>query len=105
MSLTLKPRVPISSPNISSLLLAANHDSDDDSDDETSQTTYYPETTFYMCLNRCTFSVIFDNQTLCAKCKRSMCALVSFVGSPCRGFVKEVVTYMVMDDFRDGSRN
>lgn len=94
--LLLKPRVPISSPDISGLL-SANHDSD--FDDE------IPETKFYMCPNQCNFSVTCNNKTICSRCNRNMSNVLHFVGNKVAegvsrnsGFVKEVVTYMVMDD-------
>lgn len=81
----------------SGLLLPANDDDDDDSD-------------LYMCPNRCGYNVTRDvNNTRCPSCRNYMKQTVSYVGKEGTttkvsadsfkdGFVKGVVTYMVMDD-------
>ncbi|KAK7270084.1 hypothetical protein RIF29_22983 [Crotalaria pallida] len=95
----LKPRALISSTEISGLLPAPN-DGDDNKDNVV-------EAKFYMCPNRCQYNVTSDNKTLCPHCRCNMYSEVRYVGkkvagdevcSTSRGFVKEVVTYMVMDD-------
>ncbi|KAI9127868.1 hypothetical protein K1719_000861 [Acacia pycnantha] len=63
----------------------------------------------YMCRNRCMYSVTLVLNTPCSYCRSSMNNSVSYVGKNKMevktnygggegGFVKEVVTYMVMDD-------
>ncbi|XP_061372249.1 uncharacterized protein LOC133314742 [Gastrolobium bilobum] len=90
----LKPRAPISSTEISGLL-SSNEDNADGN----------LETSFYMCPCRCNYNVTCVNNTPCPQCRRAMNAEVSYVGRKVaeerfseNGFVKEVVTYMVMDD-------
>ncbi|KAL7084928.1 hypothetical protein ACP275_14G252500 [Erythranthe tilingii] len=63
---------------------------------------------FYTCLLKCDY-VTDDSKTLCPKCLRAMSTAVQYVSRSCKnessssseeglGFVKGVVTYMVMDD-------
>ncbi|KAJ1400192.1 hypothetical protein SESBI_29752 [Sesbania bispinosa] len=63
-------------------------------------------TKFYMCLGRCNSNVTCDNKTVC-QCGRVMATEVRYVGKKVTdqenislksGFVKEIVTFMVMDD-------
>ncbi|KAK7270085.1 hypothetical protein RIF29_22984 [Crotalaria pallida] len=65
------------------------------------------EAEFYMCPSRCQYNVTSDNATKCPSCGRTMNSVASYVGKKVAtrdnaysnsGFVKEVVTYMVMDD-------
>nr|KYP75429.1 hypothetical protein KK1_008157 [Cajanus cajan] len=88
----LKPRAP----QISALL-----PSNDESVDQ-------KENSFYMCRNRCNYSVTCDNKTSCPNCGNTMSYGIPYVGNKVggdvfpnndkNGYVKEVVTYMIMDD-------
>ncbi|CAL5210256.1 unnamed protein product [Lathyrus oleraceus] len=63
-------------------------------------------TLFYKCPSNCTFDVTCDSTTPCSKCNRAMNSLTRYVGkkvvddntSTQNGFVKDVITFMVMDD-------
>ncbi|KAK7310417.1 hypothetical protein RJT34_07930 [Clitoria ternatea] len=91
----LKPRASVSSAKISGLLPSIAGDADDNS-----------QSTLYMCSRRCNYNVTFDNNNTCPQCDRVMNNEIRYVGagvaqnnfSSKDGFVKEVVTYMVMDD-------
>ncbi|KAG5075971.1 hypothetical protein JHK84_057202 [Glycine max] len=95
----LKPRAPISSQQFSALLPANGDDSDN----------HNVEASFYTCSNQhCTgaYNVTCDNKTICPHCRFVMTSKITYVGKKVAedvfpnnsGFVKEVVTYMVMDD-------
>ncbi|KAK7270083.1 hypothetical protein RIF29_22982 [Crotalaria pallida] len=95
----LKPRALISSTEISGFLPAPN-DGDDNKENVV-------EAKFYMCPSRCKYNVTSDIKTPCPQCRSDMYSEVRYVGkkvagekvcSTSGGFVKEVVTYMVMDD-------
>ncbi|XP_020233433.1 uncharacterized protein LOC109813618 [Cajanus cajan] len=91
----LKTRAPVISA-----LLPSKNDCDDDN----------LETSFYTCpnngnYNNCGYNVTCDNQTRCPRCNCAMSKVISYVGNKVAedvfrksGYVKEVVTYMVMDD-------
>ncbi|KAK7310416.1 hypothetical protein RJT34_07929 [Clitoria ternatea] len=91
----LKPRASVSSAEISGLLPSIAGDAGDNS-----------QSKLYMCLNRCNYNVTFDNKNGCPQCGSIMNREIRLVGgtvgqnnfSSKDGFVKEVVTYMVMDD-------
>ncbi|WVY95333.1 hypothetical protein V8G54_034421 [Vigna mungo] len=91
----LKPSVPMSS-RISGLLPLVN-DNDSSSNNSTD--------VFYRCRNHDGY-VTCDNNTRCPTCRTSMNSKMTFVGKKVAneiyadnsGFVKEVITYMVMDD-------
>ncbi|KAJ1436386.1 hypothetical protein SESBI_04420 [Sesbania bispinosa] len=99
----LKPRAPISSNQISALL-PANVDFNNANNDDNSGTS------FYMCPNRCNYNVTCDNTTPCPGgqfCGLMMTSKVQYVGKKVtdqenisinNGFVKEIATFMVMDD-------
>ncbi|KAL5072607.1 hypothetical protein RYX36_011591 [Vicia faba] len=63
-------------------------------------------TSYYKCPSNCTFDVTCDSTTLCSNCKRAMNSLTRYVGKKVvddnvavqNGFVKDVVSFMVMDD-------
>ncbi|KAG2401047.1 uncharacterized protein HKW66_Vig0199170 [Vigna angularis] len=94
--LLLKPSAPMSS-RISGLLPSANDTSSDNSSN-----------LFYGCPVHLGYYVAFDNTALCPvqSCRRTMDTVLRVVGkkdaneisAEKSGFVKEVVTYMVMDD-------
>lgn len=94
----LKPRAPISSQQFSALLPAIGNNS----------ANHNAEASFYTCHNSysCGYHVTCDNKTLCPQCLNAMSRKVTYVGKKVAedvfpnnsGFVKEVVTYMVMDD-------
>lgn len=93
----LKPRAPFSSEQVYALLPP-----NDDTVNEKLQTS------FYTCPSpsRCGYNVTCDKRTICPQCKNTMNTVVRYVGLKVgedvfpntKGFVKEVVTYMVMDD-------
>ncbi|XP_061372250.1 uncharacterized protein LOC133314743 [Gastrolobium bilobum] len=90
----LKPRAHISSTEISGLLPANDGNAD-----------HNLETSLYMCYNRCYYNVSYDDNTPCPHCTGTMNIKVIYVGKKVAeekisnsGFVREVVTYMVMDD-------
>ncbi|XP_047162949.1 uncharacterized protein LOC124832720 [Vigna umbellata] len=94
--LLLKPSAPMSS-RISGLIPSANDTSSDNSTN-----------VFYGCPVHLGYYVAFDNTALCPvqSCRRTMDTVLRVVGKKVAneisadksGFVKEVVTYMVMDD-------
>ncbi|KAK2405614.1 hypothetical protein QL285_054831 [Trifolium repens] len=92
----LNPRAQISSTEISGFL-THNIDEADDNNHGTK---------IYMCPNRCNYNVTYDNKTQCPSCGRSMSFQVACVGNKVaekktfihNGFVKDVVTFMVMDN-------
>ncbi|PNX79651.1 hypothetical protein L195_g035638 [Trifolium pratense] len=78
----------------------SNSDNDDDDDEGTK---------LYMCPTKCCFQVAYDKSTRCCRCSRCMNYEVSYVGNRKvgdekkawnvkSGFVKDVITFMVMDD-------
>lgn len=88
----------ISSSGTLGLLPAINH-VDDSIDD--------PETLFYMCPINCSAPYLTcDSNTRCRSCGRYMTPEMNFIGSKVAvennsiksGFVKDIVTFMVMDD-------
>ncbi|KAK4441217.1 hypothetical protein Salat_0456600 [Sesamum alatum] len=88
----LKPVVPAPCSSIPLLLLA---------DTPT-------EKKFYRCGQPCTYNVTDDPRTLCPNCRRAMTTTVVYVAPPPvqetgdeGGFVKGVVTYMVMDNLEE----
>ncbi|XP_045790413.1 uncharacterized protein LOC123885187 [Trifolium pratense] len=98
----LNPRAQISSTEISGFL--TDNDGNDDHDERIK---------LYMCNNKCNFQVAYDNTTKCpgrpgyGGCGYSMTNEVQYVGNKKvagkktfihNGFVKDVVTFMVMDD-------
>ncbi|KAK7390751.1 hypothetical protein VNO78_18805 [Psophocarpus tetragonolobus] len=100
--LLLKPRATISSPEISGLLPAI---------DGRSTSIDNSTISLYMCPHRCYYYVTYDNTTPCPNTNhyapgRIMNSKICLVGSTVAenafpnksGFVKEVVTYTVMDD-------
>ncbi|XP_058772034.1 uncharacterized protein LOC131645852 [Vicia villosa] len=95
----LNPRAPITSTEISGLLPA--NDADSNNNVESGGTFL-----FYKCPSNCTFDVTCDSTTPCSKCKRAMNSLTRYVGKKVvddnvsiqNGFVKDVITFMVMDD-------
>ncbi|GAU12165.1 hypothetical protein TSUD_01310 [Trifolium subterraneum] len=94
----LNPRAPVSSNQISCLLPA--------NDEATNNNVEAGGTLLYRCASSCSFRVTFDSTTLCPNCRRAMTVQVDYVGkkvveenvSVQNGFVKDVVTFMVMDD-------
>ncbi|KAJ1400191.1 hypothetical protein SESBI_29751 [Sesbania bispinosa] len=97
--LLLKPRAPFSSNQISALL-PANVDNNANDNFGTS---------LYMCPSRCSFNVTYDKTTPCQHyCGQTMTRKVQYVGKKVtddqenisikNGFVKEIATFMVMDD-------
>ncbi|XP_045812173.1 uncharacterized protein LOC123906317 [Trifolium pratense] len=97
----LNPRAQSSSTEISGFL-TQNDSSDNDQGSK-----------LYMCTNKCNFQVAYDNKTQCPGspeynyCCHIMNNEVNYVGNKVAakkitniksGFVKDVVTYMVMDD-------
>ncbi|CAJ2646052.1 unnamed protein product [Trifolium pratense] len=96
----LNPRAQSSSTEISGFL-TQNDSSDNDQGSK-----------LYMCTNKCNFQVAYDNKTQCPgrpryNCGHIMNNEVNYVGNKVAakkitniksGFVKDVVTYMVMDD-------
>ncbi|CAK8574321.1 unnamed protein product [Lathyrus sativus] len=91
----LNPRVP---SEISGLLLA--------NDADTRDNVGAGGTLYYKCPGNCSFDVTCDSTTPCSSCKRPMNSLTRYVGKKVvddntsikNGFVKDVVTFMVMDD-------
>ncbi|CAK8574323.1 unnamed protein product [Lathyrus sativus] len=91
----LNPRAP---SEISGLLPA--------NDDDTNNNHEAGGTLFYKCPSNCTFDVTCDSTTPCSNCKRPMNSLTRYVGKKVvddntlsqNGFVKDVITFMVMDD-------
>ncbi|KAK2405612.1 hypothetical protein QL285_054829 [Trifolium repens] len=98
----LNPRAQSSSTEISGFL--THNDGNDDHDEGTK---------LYMCTNKCNFQVAYDNTTKCPgrpgynSCSYYMNNEVRYVGNKKvaekrtfihNGFVKDVVTFMVMDD-------
>ncbi|XP_045797414.1 uncharacterized protein LOC123891572 [Trifolium pratense] len=80
----------------------SNSDSDDDDDDDDEGTK------LYMCPTKCCFQVAYDI-TRCSRCSKYMNHEVRYVGNRKvadekkawnvkSGFVKDVITFMVMDD-------
>ncbi|KAG4908658.1 hypothetical protein JHK82_057314 [Glycine max] len=95
MDVLLKPRAPVSSQQFSALLPANGDDS----------ANHNVEASFYTCPNHRGHNVTCDNKTACPQCRTAMNKKVTYVGKKVEdvfpndsGFVKEVVTYMVMDD-------
>jgi len=94
----LNPRAPISSSDIAGLLPANDADANNN--------LGAGGTLFYRCPRGCTHDVTCDCSTLCIRCKRAMTHGIKYVGkkgveeniSSQNGFVKDVVTFMVMDD-------
>ncbi|WJX21681.1 hypothetical protein P8452_11079 [Trifolium repens] len=94
----LNPRAQISSTEISGFL---THNDDKPGDKN-------QETKIYMCPNRCNYNVTYDNKTRCPSCGSSLSREVSCVGNKVAenkastnikgGFVKDVITFMVMDN-------
>ncbi|KAK2405607.1 hypothetical protein QL285_054826 [Trifolium repens] len=93
----LNPRAPVSSSEISGLLPANNEDANN---------IGAGGNLFYRCSYNCSYDVTCDNATRCSRCLRAMTSQVNYVGkkvveenlSVQKGFVKDVVTFMVMDD-------
>ncbi|KAI5401882.1 uncharacterized protein LOC127098098 [Lathyrus oleraceus] len=100
----LNPRAQSSSTDISGFLTQNDANSDDDQGPK-----------LYMCQNKCNFQVTYDNQLRCpcrpgyGYCSCTMNNEVRYVGNKNvaekkvstnikSGFVKDVVTFMVMDD-------
>jgi hypothetical protein len=90
----LNPRAPVSSREISGLLPA---------NDEDANNIGAGGNIFYRCAYNCSYDVTCDSTT---RCSRAMTSQVNYVGkkvveenvSVQKGFVKDVVTFMVMDD-------
>jgi hypothetical protein len=97
----LNPRAPVSSNEISGLLPT----NDEDANNNTNNLGAGP-TLFYRCAFNCSYDFTCDNTTRCSHCSRAMTIQVNYVGkkvveenvSVQKGFVKDVVTFMVMDD-------
>ncbi|XP_058768827.1 uncharacterized protein LOC131642616 [Vicia villosa] len=91
----LNPRTP---SEISGLLTA--------NDADTNNNVGAEGTLFYKCPSNCTFDVTCDSTTPCSNCNRAMNSLTRYVGKKVvgdntliqNGFVKDVITFMVMDD-------
>ncbi|GAU12159.1 hypothetical protein TSUD_01250 [Trifolium subterraneum] len=98
----LNPKAQCSSTEISGFL--THNDGNDDHDEGTK---------LYMCNNKCNYQVAYDNTTKCpgrpgyGSCGYNMNNVVNYVGNKKvaekktfihNGFVKDVVTFMVMDD-------
>ncbi|GAU12162.1 hypothetical protein TSUD_01290 [Trifolium subterraneum] len=88
-----------------------NYDEDEDEDEdeeeeeeteESEEVNLVGETLFYMCPNECSYDVTCDKTTRCSSCKRAMTNKIKYVDkeyiSIKNGFVKEAVTFIVMDD-------
>lgn len=94
----LNPKTPISSTAISGLLPANNEDA---AKNNVPGTTFY-----YMCPSRCNYDVTHDTKTRCSNCNHPMTRQTRCVGNMVaeenipitNGFVKDIVTFMVMDD-------
>jgi hypothetical protein len=94
----LNPRAQISSTEISGFL---THNDDKAGDNNQG-------TKVYMCQYRCNYNVTYDNKTGCPSCGNYMICQVSCVGNKVAenkastnikgGFVKDVITFMVMDN-------
>jgi hypothetical protein len=94
----LNPRAQISSTEISGFL-THNIDKADDNNQRTK---------IYMCPSRCNYNVTYDNKTQCTSCGSSMSREVGCVGNKVAenkastnikgGFVKDLITFMVMDN-------
>ncbi|XP_057426597.1 uncharacterized protein LOC130720031 [Lotus japonicus] len=98
----LKPKAPISSTQIAGLLPAANDNVAEDN----------LGLSFFMCPNRCENYVTCDNTTRCPRrsyhCGQTMNVKLNYIGKKIvtddqgssikSGFVKEIVTFMVLDD-------
>jgi hypothetical protein len=94
----LNPRAQISSTEISGFL-THNIDKADDNNQGTK---------IYMCPSICNYNVTYDNKTRCSSCRDYMNHEVAYVGNKVAenkastnikgGFVKDVITFMVMDD-------
>ncbi|KAK2459081.1 hypothetical protein QL285_006157 [Trifolium repens] len=94
----LNPRAQISSTEISGFL-THNIDKADDNNQRTK---------IYMCPSICSYNVTYDNKTRCTSCGSSMSREVGCVGNKVAenkastnikgGFVKDVITFMVMDN-------
>ncbi|XP_073138252.1 uncharacterized protein [Henckelia pumila] len=84
----LKPIAPVGTSSVSLLLM----------DDVTT------DRTFYRCGHNCTYRVSDDPSSICPQCNRKMTTVVQYVAPPEKqastegGFVKGVVTYMIMDN-------
>jgi hypothetical protein len=93
----LNPRAPISSTEIAGFLPANNADANN---------LGGRGNLFYRCGNGCSYNVTCDSSTRCSSCSRAMTVQVNYVGKKVvednvsiqSGFVKDVVTFMVMDD-------
>ncbi|KAF7811358.1 DUF674 family protein [Senna tora] len=92
---------PITLATNSTLLLPPASNDDDDEEDG------FDPSKLYMCANRCNYYVAHAVNTVCPNCKNKMVNKVAYVGKKApevahsgnkEGFVKGVVTYMVMDD-------
>jgi hypothetical protein len=94
----LNPRAPVSSSELSGLLPA--------NDEAADKNIGAYGTLFYRCGSGCSFDVTCDSTTRCSRCSRAMTTQINYVGkkvveenvSVQKGFVKDVVTFMVMDD-------
>ncbi|KEH44490.1 hypothetical protein MtrunA17_Chr1g0212741 [Medicago truncatula] len=93
----LNPIAPVSSAGIAGFLPANDADANNIVGDEV--------TLYYRCLNRCAY-VTCDSSTRCINCSQVMAYQMDYIGkkavrkniSTANGFVKDVVTFMVMDD-------
>ncbi|XP_024628688.1 uncharacterized protein [Medicago truncatula] len=107
------------SSGVSDFILTAELDDDEDQEEdeeyddeeeeeteEDDEETIGGETLLYVCPKKCSYDVTCDKTTLCSRCKKPMNRETSCVGkkfdeeylSINNGFVKDVVTFMVMDD-------
>lgn len=86
-----------------------DEDDDDEEEEETEENDEEAiggETLLYVCPKKCSYDVTCDKTTLCSRCKKPMNRETRCVGkkfdeeylSINNGFVKDVVTFMVMDD-------
>lgn len=93
----LNPRAPIYSTEIAGLLPANNTDANN---------LGGRGNLFYRCRGGCSYNVTCDSSTRCSCCSSAMNVQVNYVGKKVvednvsikNGFVKDVVTFMVMDD-------
>ncbi|XP_045818170.1 uncharacterized protein LOC123910919 [Trifolium pratense] len=96
----LNPRAPVSSNEISGLLPANDEDANNTNNLGAGQTL------FYRCASNCSYDFTCDSTNRCPRCLRFMNLQINYIGHNVvqenfvtkNGFVKDVVTFMVMDD-------